>query len=104
MSSAKKQEETLKRDEKISIKRDLIILSLSFIFTITVATFIVTHIKNCQSHCDAEIENLVNKLLNEKFDDLRRNYERKQGESDNSRFKRAIHEFRVTNSGKNNKI
>lgn len=101
MSPVKKQEETLKRDEKISIKRDLIILSVSFFFTLSVATFILIHIKNCQTQSDADIEKLVNKFLNQKIDDLTNQREREHGEDDNYnlRSKRAIHEFRVTNAG-----
>mgnify|MGYP003449693703 FL=1 len=97
MPPVQKDEHTRKIHEKISIKRDLIILSVSFIFTLTVATFILTHIKKCQTQSDAEVERLVNKFLNQKIDDLISQRERT---GDNLRAKRAIHEFRVTNAGK----
>lgn len=108
MSSVKRQEGTLQKTEKISIKRDLIILSVSIAFTITVACFILTHIKNYQTQSDVRVEHLVKKLLSQKLDDLEKfksHYERKHGDiNDSLRSKRAIHEFRVTNAGKANKI
>lgn len=85
-----------KEKENYLLTRDLILLSLSFSFTIFVAGFILTHINNNLSKNEKNIEILVQKLVIEKFENIIK-YEKyfvrqrdEIKENENSRAKRDL--------------
>lgn len=75
--------------------RDLVILGISFMFTIAVACCILAYINNNQINNVADIQKVVEGILAEKFaKNIPRDFERKRGhlvdKEENSRNKRAI--------------
>lgn len=101
MTKEKKSENT----EKINSKRDLLILSASFTFTLLIAGLVLNHTKNERQKCEIEIKKLIHKLVQEKFDSIPKSgnyYERKNDQlydDENARSKRAIREFQYPSSG-----
>lgn len=74
---------------------DVLILAISFLFTILVASFVVLYINHNRHQSNAEIEKIVEKILSTKASDSDRFYERKRGDSrDGDRQKRAVNDQR----------
>lgn len=117
MSSAKVEKSKLiaknsveKSQSKFTIRCcDVVILSLSFVFTISVACLILFYINKNQQQNATEIEKIVGRILDARGLKLApsepRNFERKRGyldeqqDNDYVRKKRAVHDFRSQLNG-----
>lgn len=89
--------------------RDVVILSVSFAFTIAVACFILFHNLNNHQQNAKQIEKIVEMILDGKVKHMMKEksqaFERKHGNlndkhEDTGRNKRAIHDFGVQTNGK----
>lgn len=85
---------------------DVIILIISFVFTILVATFTLFHINNNQQRNAMELENIIENILNTRAAKLDstsepRYFERKRGylEENDGKSKRSINDYRAQSNG-----
>lgn len=91
--------------------RDVVILSVSFLFTTAVACFILLYVNNNQQLNPIGIEKIVEKILNDRTAakieaaKIPRDFERKRGylderqNDDNGRSKRAVYDYRHQTNG-----
>lgn len=90
--------------------RDVVILSVSFLFTTAVACFVLLYVNNNQCINATGIEKIVEKVLDERAAKIEaarvpRDFERKRGylderqPDDNRRSKRAAHDYRYETNG-----
>lgn len=112
MSSAKVENSSSvakKSAEKTFTSRDVVILCLSFLFTIIVACLILFYLSENQEKNSVEVEKIVEKILDargfkrdkngwQSFDGEGENVDKTQ-EEDSLRQKRAVYESRSTHNG-----
>jgi hypothetical protein len=102
--SAEKSE----KHEKNDLKRDFLILSASFTFTILVGGFIIFNTPTVKVQSEEEIEKLIQKIVQAKFESIPKfnnYYDRKSDQlydDERARSKRAVHEFRIASTGEFN--